>query len=1345
MKNKVWIICALLGILLSLAPHHPQALAAPARQQSSTCSVPSIQYPTIAAALAAPACAHIQVAAGTYAENLTVSRSVTIKGTDAETTIVDGGGISSVFVITNSATVTLDGLTIQHGAGVLYGGGVYNFGGSLTLRSSVVYSNTADYGGGVYSINGSARIEDTVIEGNRSQWGGGIFNLNTLTIVDSEITQNEATEWGGGLFNLGGTVAVDNSTISYNAAPQAGGVQNEPDAAGSGYNAVMTIDSSQIISNTTTDKGGAGLTNVSHHNLTVTLTLNNSVVGYNVANGSSALTGTGGGIWNAGGSGGGASLLTINNSTISHNQAVNGGGIANAYLYATANHKLAVTINNSTISHNSTLAVTGDQVGNGGGLFNLNGVMTVTNSTLSGNAANGIPGDPAHVSGMGGGAINAGSTLPSLLTLTNTTIAGNHASVTGGALGTGLLNAAALGTATLLKSSIVAGNSATMLPASCTSLPAAMPSMFASQGYNLEDGNTCSLTQATDLIDTDPLLGALTDNGGRTQTHALLLGSPAIDGGHAGSLTADQRGRTRPVDLDNIVNAAGGDGSDIGAYELTRPPEPYLFQDTDPGSGHGYPTQFLQVGDLLFFRTLNATYGHELWVSDGTVTGTHMVKDINPGGDGLGYAKFIELGGVLHLAANDGVHGWELWRSDGTADGTYMVKDINPGSGSSLNQWDLYATVMGDLLFFAANDGAHGEELWQSDGTAEGTMLVKDLRPGGDSWPKELYVFDDTLFFSAYDPTYGRELWTSDGTITGTVMFQDIYAGGSNSNPQQFTEMNGVLFFSADDSDHWTELWRTDGTITGTYMVKDINPGSGGSFLFNLIALDGTLFFIADDGTHGVELWASDGTVTGTHMVKDINPGADSFPRGLTVANDTLFFSADDGTHGREMWRSDGTAGGTTLVRDLDAGSNDGLYEFGAHANVMDTLFFTANDGTHGWELWAMDAAAGGMALVWDILTADSATPYDFAYFGSTLFFDADDKGAHGRELWALTLHDLSLSKSVAPPADGVAYAGPVTYTLTLHNAGWMAESAAQIVDVLPDNVTFDRWVYRPSGATVDGHTIRWNGAVAGGDAITLTFVALNSGSYGSLIANTAHFTGSHQAGSAEASFMVTINLPPVADAGADQQVRAFSTGTLDGSASADLDSAGAPLSYAWQQTGGPTVALSGADTVTATFAAPAAPAVLTFTLAVTDAFGLSCLTSDEVVVTVYDDPPTLSDISAQSTTDGQALTFTITVDDVESGPDGLTLSGASSNEALAPASDITFGGSGGTRTVTITPTAGVTGTATITLTVSDGLNATSKSFVLTVNERPAWKVYLPLVLQGHPAAAAEPEAKRHQ
>jgi ELWxxDGT repeat protein len=133
--------------------------------------------------------------------------------------------------------------------------------------------------------------------------------------------------------------------------------------------------------------------------------------------------------------------------------------------------------------------------------------------------------------------------------------------------------------------------------------------------------------------------------------------------------------------------------------------------------------------------------------------------------------------------------------------------------------------------------------------------LVKDIYQAGDSSPSALTVVNGTLFFAADDVTHGVELWKSDGTAAGTVLVKDINPGAGDSDPNWLTNVNGRLFFRADDGTNGSELWQSDGTAAGTVLVKDIHP-AGDSSPHNLTDVNGTLFFAADDGTTGIELWA---------------------------------------------------------------------------------------------------------------------------------------------------------------------------------------------------------------------------------------------------------------------------------------------------------------------------------------------------------------------------------------------------------------------------------------------------------------------------------------------------------
>ncbi len=246
----------------------------------------------------------------------------------------------------------------------------------------------------------------------------------------------------------------------------------------------------------------------------------------------------------------------------------------------------------------------------------------------------------------------------------------------------------------------------------------------------------------------------------------------------------------------------------------------------------------------------------------------------------------------------------------------------------------------GYKAFFAATDDEHGEELWVTDGTKEGTHMVKDIIDGpGSSEPSYLGRLNDKVLFSAVDPDYGRQAFVSDGTEEGTYMLYATYSFG-DGDPAGFIQMNETqAIFAAYDDDSYDYdpgapmrwLWVTDGTEAGTYRVvsdpdapnqADVRfPGQDNTNQYTTyIRVGRRVFFKADQTDHmtGEELWVTDGTEEGTYLVMDINWEAGAKPGQtrncgldnlMNYYNEKCFFQAWTPDFGGEPWVTDGTKG----------------------------------------------------------------------------------------------------------------------------------------------------------------------------------------------------------------------------------------------------------------------------------------------------------------------------------------------------------------------------------------------------------------------------------------------------
>ncbi len=421
------------------------------------------------------------------------------------------------------------------------------------------------------------------------------------------------------------------------------------------------------------------------------------------------------------------------------------------------------------------------------------------------------------------------------------------------------------------------------------------------------------------------------------------------------------------------------------------------------------------------------------WEPCGTTA--QRVADIAPGMVGSEPGELVHGEGTLFFTADDGTHGRELWKSSGTRGaGTFLVKDVFPGAPGA-GPTDL--TVAGGKVFFVADDGVHGRELWVSDGTTAGTFLVKDIHPSPtELGPSELLEFNGVVYFAANDGVNGRELWRSDGTPAGTFLVEDLYPGSDifspdrpgSSSPRRLVRTPKAFYFVANVGED-VKLWRSVGVPGATPVFEAFED----NVIFRMTPVGADLlFFLVDPDEGEADLWVTEGTPGSTRFLRFF-PGR--YPHDLTALDGKLYFSAgrdpeERDPAGEELWVSDGTEEGTKRLVDIRPGM-EGSSPTGL--TVMNgRLFFSADDGVNGREPWTSDGTVSGTSLLKDLEPgAAGSFPTELTPIKDTLFFSAETT-EHGREPWLSDGTPLG-TQPLTELAPGASGSGPSGFL----RSGW--------------------------------------------------------------------------------------------------------------------------------------------------------------------------------------------------------------------------------------------------------------------------------------------------------------------
>ena len=436
----------------------------------------------------------------------------------------------------------------------------------------------------------------------------------------------------------------------------------------------------------------------------------------------------------------------------------------------------------------------------------------------------------------------------------------------------------------------------------------------------------------------------------------------------------------------------------VPIIEPIAPPEtavssPSFNFDLIQVEGFLEPENLVAFRNRLYLTAVNPeTNSVELWRTNGTIANMQQVSRFNEPNKGISELTIVEE--QLFFLRNDAELGSELWVSDGLLPGTELVKDLWIGELGSLST---SLTVWKDKLSFTINDSEYGVELWQTDGTEFGTAMIKDIHASGSSMPTQLTVVGNSLFFMAEDGL-SREVWVTDGTEVGTVAIEDLNRYPASPSSVSLANRNGRLILLAAGEQKYmiprvtllapntwvnnlyiqllgVDIIEVVTTNNGLFVtVADINgrslwfvsdspydsfsepipviPVIANDQKYNLFSAGDIVYFSAQDPKFGNELWQSNGTETGTFMVNDINSEGDSDPIPLGHVDEYFFFEADDGLNGRGLWVTNGVKDNVVLITNPEVGLTGG--NIVSFTVVGGDIYFVNEDIRNGRQLWRL-------------------------------------------------------------------------------------------------------------------------------------------------------------------------------------------------------------------------------------------------------------------------------------------------------------------------------------------------------------------------------------------------------